>query len=128
MDLPYNTYSSSFDYLRGTMNVLWHPPIFLLIGILGILATRLDPCRSSGSLPLIRILATDPDPCRSSGSLPLIRILGVHPDPWCSSGSLLVGILDILTAHPILVKILAACLDPPHNCRIPWPLVFGHSL
>ena len=109
MDLPYNTYSSSFDYLRGTMNVLWHPPIFLLIGILGILATRLDPCRSSGSLPLI-------------------RILGVHPDPWCSSGSLLVGILDILTAHPILVKILAACLDPPHNCRIPWPLVFGHSL
>jgi hypothetical protein len=29
MDFPYNTYSSSFNYLRGTTNSLWHPPMLL---------------------------------------------------------------------------------------------------
>ena len=29
MDFPYNTYSSSFNYLRGTTSALWHPPMLL---------------------------------------------------------------------------------------------------
>ena len=95
------TQYSSFNYLRGTTSALWHPPMLLLVGIVG---AHPDPCRSSGSLGslvLIRILAVHPDPWYSSGSLVLIRILGTHPDPWYSSGSSpFIRILGILGAHP----------------------------
>ena len=95
------TQYSSFNYLRGTTSALWHPPMLLLVGIVG---AHPDPCRSSGSLGslvLIRILAVHPDPWYSSGSLVLIRILGTHPDPRRSSGSLgSLVLIRTLAVHP----------------------------